>query len=617
MPPFEGVPLTAMAQLLDRLANADDWVFLIGWLESVFTSRWRQEPIVAVRLLRAYREAGRFDRARDLSAALPPSPNTWAPLDTARLSLERAMLATAEGRLDRAEAELRGASRALSSVGRAGVNREQLDLHLASAQLELRMGRASQAAQSLKLAEHVAERLENGAWRPPVEMMLGHLAMRLADPRTAVKHYESALSGSPARGTVAMHAQGNLGIALAAVGRVDEARLHAQEAIVLAADLAPGWRHADMYDVLAIVEIASDRPAAALQAVDEALVVLGDSEQPMLRYQLADRRTWALAALGRPQPALQWLEKTERLRAELPSVDSLDDQELASTRARVLESNGQYKEAIETAASFTARHGDAYVTGNLNLTVGRCALALGDEATARSTVERVALIGDKHGWVFPERVASQQLWAMALKSGDSRVVRYAEKALGISAPPPSSAAFSLPSTRSFARISVPPPLDTEVFPASANDMPAFEGEALLYVTTPEGVARVPASELSKALAGATLVVDTLTHALRVEQREVSLERRRALEPLVVQLLRRAKEGLSAEEILRAAGGPGPESADAEHRVRVLISRVRDLLGDASTIERVRDAGEYGKTRYRLAQHMKFALVEPLSAAGQG
>ena len=65
------------------------------------------------------------------------------------------------------------------------------------------------------------------------------------------------------------------------------------------------------------------------------------------------------------------------------------------------------------------------------------------------------------------------------------------------------------------------------------------------------------------------------------------------------------------EKLRAAGGPGPESADAEHRVRVLISRVRDLLGDPAAIERVRDAGEYGRTRYRLAPSVRFALVDPL------
>ena len=44
--------------------------------------------------------------------------------------------------------------------------------------------------------------------------------------------------------------------------------------------------------------------------------------------------------------------------------------------------------------------------------------------------------------------------------------------------------------------------------------------------------------------------------------------------------------------------------------------MRDLLGDPAAIERVRDAGEYGKTRYRLAGGLVFALIEPLFAAGQ-
>jgi DNA-binding response OmpR family regulator len=107
------------------------------------------------------------------------------------------------------------------------------------------------------------------------------------------------------------------------------------------------------------------------------------------------------------------------------------------------------------------------------------------------------------------------------------------------------------------------------------------------------------------------VVDTLAHRLRVQDREISLERRRAIEPLVVHLLRRAKDGLSADDVLRAAGGPGPESADAEHRVRVLISRIRHILRDSSAVERVRDAGEYGRTRYRIAASVRFALIEPL------
>ncbi len=601
--------MAAAAQLLDRLAAADEAPFIVAWVESVLSGRSRVDPSLAVRLLRAYRETGRADRARELAASLPSAPSSWNPLDTARLAIERAILATLDGRADHAESELRQASRALGAAPRGSGLREQLDMHLTAAQLELRMNRVSQAAAAVRLAEHVADRLEEGAWRVPVAMTLGHLSMRLADPRTASKHYATALGRSPARGIAAMNAHGNMAIALGSIGRFDEARTNAQNAIAIASEVAAGWRHADAYDVLAIVEIAADRPLNAMQSIDEALVVLGDLEQPTLRYQLAEHRTWALAVLGRAQAAKQWLAKTDKLRAELAAVDAIDEQDLVATRARTLEACGQLREAMQACLPHAERLPDAFVSGNLNLVLGRCAMALGDQGLARIAIERTALSGDKHGWVFPDRNASSALWAMALRSGDSRVVRFAEKMMAVAAgaPPPS---VPPPSRRSFPSLS-------DLAPMSAEDAERMaeanvDGvEALIYVTTPLGVNRVKRTELSRFTDGATLVVDTLAHALRVDDREVSLERRRALEPLVVQLLRRAREGLSAEEILRAAGGPGPESADAEHRVRVLISRVRDLLGAPEAIERVRDAGEYGKTRYRLSANVQFVLIEPL------
>lgn len=620
----------AVTQLLDRLAAADESQFLVTWTEQMLSGRSRLDPALAVRLLRAYRETGRVDRARDLAASLPTSPSSWNPLDTARLAIERAILSTIDGRADHAEAELRQASRALSVAPRGSGLREQLDMHLTGAQLELRLNRVQQAQAALRLAEHVAERLEDGAWRVAVSMSLGHLAMRLADPRTAARHYAAALQRSAARGLAGMRAQGNLAIALGSIGQFDDARINAQTACQIAGEIAAGWRHADAYDVLAIVEIASDRAVAALQALDDAHAALGDLEQPTLRYQLAGHRTLALAMLGRGQAAQQWLAKTDKLRSELFQVDAIDEQDLIATRARVLESAGEHKEALEIALPHVERLPDAFVTGSLNLVVARCSLALGDQETARVAVERAALSGDRHGWVFPDRQPSANLWQMALKSGDSRVVRYAEKILAVlttgaappSLPPPSRATSIPPARGSFT--SAPPPSRASFLPPvgapSAVLIPADEpsefdmlpeGETLIYVTTPQGVTRVRSSEMSAATTGSTLIVDTILHQLRIEGREVSLERRRALEPLVVQLLRRAREGLSAEEILRAAGGPGPESADAEHRVRVLISRVRDLLGDPAAIERVRDAGEHGKTRYRLSPGVNFALIEPL------
>ena len=594
----DGVSMGAVAQLLDRLSAADEAPFIVSWLEGVLAGRQRIDPPLAVRLLRAFRETGRVDRARDTAATLPASPSSWNALDVARLAIERSILSMIDGRADQAETELRSASRALGMVPRGSGLREQLDMHLTTAQLELRVNRVHQAAAALRLAEHVAERLEDGAWRAPVAMTLGHLAMRLADPRTAAKHYQAALGRSPARGMAALGAHGNTAIALGSIGRFDEARTHAQQAIGIASALASGWRHADAYDVLAIVEIAADRPIAALHAIDEALVVLGDLDQPTLRYQLAEHRTWSLAGLGRAQAARQWLARSDKLRADLAVVDAIDEQDLIATRARTHEAAGEPREALVAAMPHVEHLPDAFVTGSLNLVVARCALAMEDVALAMQAVERAALSGDTHGWIFPDRAASAAVWALAHKSGDSRVVRYAERIGAFSVadtlPPPR------PKSASFTRHEAPEPVPIPI-----------DGETLIYVTTGDGVTRIKIGDKEQATAGVALVVDTLSHALRVGDKAVSLERRRALEPLVVQLLRRAKAGLSAEEILRAAGGPGPESADAEHRVRVLISRVRDLLGDVAPIERVRDAGEYGRTRYRLGAGVTFALVEPL------
>jgi len=604
---FDGISSVACAQLLDRLAAADEAPFVASWIESTLAGRAGTDPTLAVRLLRAYRETGRIDRARDLAATLPSAPASWQPLDAARVAIERSILATIDGRSDHAQAEIRLASRALAAAPKGSGLREQLDIHLAQAQLELKLERSSNAAESLRLAEHVAERLEDGAWRTSVAMTLGHLSMCLADPRAAARHYAAALARAPAQGAAAMTAHGNAAIALGSIGRFDEGRHHAGQALALARDIAAGWRHADAYDVSAIVEIAADRPLEALSAIDEGLVVLGDIDHRMLRFQLTQHRAWALAILDRGQSAQKWLGKAETLRAEMGFVDPIEELDLVMVRARVLEACGELRDALHHGLAHLARLPEAFVSGSLNLIVGRCALALGDEEGAREAAERAALSGDHRGWVFPERRASLALWRLALRCGDSRVVRYAEAMLSLAQESHVADAPLLPPRRSSSTL-----LDA---PSSSNVLDGIgdpvEGEALIYVTTPQGVARVPAPDLARATAGATVVVDTLTHALRVNDREVSLERRRALEPLVVQLLRRAREGLSADEVLRAAGGPGPESADAEHRVRVLISRVRDLFGDPAAIERVRDAGEHGRTRYRLSPTVRFALVEPL------
>jgi tetratricopeptide (TPR) repeat protein len=608
----DAISAAAVGQLLDRLASAEEAGFVVSWIESIASGRGRVESGIAVRLLRAYRESGRVDRAREFAATLPVSPPSWSLLDTARLSIERAILATHEGRTDLAIAELRQASRFLAGAPRASGFREQLDLNVATAELELRLGRTSHANAAFRLAEHVEPRLDDGPARANVGLVLGHLAMRLSDPRAAVKHFQSALNRSPLLSLSSLRAHGNIAIALASGGRFDAARANAKQAVSIAAELAPGGRHADSYDVLATVEIAADAPVAAIAALDEAQIILGEMDHPWLRCLLCEHRAWALAMLDRAPAAKQALARADKFREAIGVVDAEAAQELVAVQARTFEAAGELKEALHLAMPYLELLPNAFATGNLNLIAGRAALALGDEATARIAVERAALAGDKLGWLFPDRLTSAELWAFAKKSGDSRVVRYAERMIEFAegGSPPSLPPISIsPPPRNNAPPSLP---DVSIVQSDGGEV-----EALIYVTTAEGVARVKRTEVANYTKGVALVVDTLTHALRIDGREVSLERRRAIEPLVVQLLRRAKEGLSADEILRAAGGPGPESADAEHRVRVLISRVRDLLGDPAAIERMRDAGEHGKTRYRLATKVNFALIEPLFASGSG
>ena len=401
------VSIAACAQLLDRLAASRRPRSSPRGLERAL-GRNRTDPTLAVRLLRCYRKTGRIDRARELAASLPSTPASWTPLDAARLAIERANLATIDGRADHAEAELRVAARALTSAPKGAGLREQLDLHVTQAQLEIKLDRLPGAAQALRLAEHVAERLDDVAWRAPVAMTLGHLSMRLSDPRAAARHYAAALSRTQARAAASMTAHGNLAIALGSIGRFEEGRHHASQAISIAHELAAGWRHADAHDVLAIVEIAAIA-LAALQAIDEALVVLGEIDHTMLRYQLAVHRTWALAMLGRAQSAKQWLARAEKLRGDLAVVDAMDEQDLVSTRARSSRPRaapGSHRRVPPARAGAAGSLRHRFAEPRRGPVCPRPRRRADGAPRGRAS----GALGDRHGWVFPDREASLALW---------------------------------------------------------------------------------------------------------------------------------------------------------------------------------------------------------------
>jgi hypothetical protein len=621
-PEFGEVHATpAVLALVDRLVALGDTPFVASWMDANFGGRARYELPLAVRMLRVWREAGRIDRSRALLASLAPSGSSGS-LDSARLSLEKAALFLLEQRLEHVEAELRAAGRILNEVARGGATREQVEHHILSAELECAQGRRSQASATAKLAEHLAERLDDLPSRASLGTSLGRLALRLRDPRGAALHLRVALERLPPRSPVALTSEANMALALAMTGSHLEAREHAHAAIAIATELrAPGLQ-ADAYDILGVAELLADRAMVAIDAIDEGLLLASEQERA-LRRTLTLHRTLALAILGRGDNAREWLGRLERFEQPGPGgqpppparEDSSLEHEIAMAAllARIEEADGHFGDVVDLVRPFGTSGAESYLAGMMWMTAARAAEHAGDSQAALEWVEGASLLGHKHGWVYPERERSARLWSMALRSGDSRVVRYAESVMAV---PDAGSMLSMPPPPSrLSLLSMGPPSTRSIEATGSSVELGQSSDTLVYVTMPGGVSRVALADLKQNTESANLVVDTLHHMLRIGDREVSLERRRALEPLVVALLRRAREGLSGDDILRAAGGPGPESADAEHRVRVLISRVRELFGDPGAIERVRDAGEHGKTRYRVASSLHFALVEPLYSAG--
>ena len=51
-------------------------------------------------------------------------------------------------------------------------------------------------------------------------------------------------------------------------------------------------------------------------------------------------------------------------------------------------------------------------------------------------------------------------------------------------------------------------------------------------------------------------------------------------------------------------------------MRVLVSRLRALLGAEAPIVTARAAGEGARAHYRLAAHISFALIEPVGTADE-
>lgn len=584
------VSIDRLIEAADRLAASEENAFLQGWLPSLISPK---PPPLAIRLALASRMTGALDEARTLLAALQPT-EAWSARDLARLEHERAWFALVDGKPDLAREHLSQGLRAKVSDPEAGPSPELVDLYLLEARLESSENAWELAKRALDHAAHVAERLPPGPWRVQLEVNMGYLLLRLGKLREAHEAFTRAHEIAPPSSRAALSAHSGNAVALCIIGSFDEARAAALEGIELAGRIGVRWRLADMWDTLGLVEFVADRPHAALRAVDEGFAILGAEKQDTLRFALLMHRATVLSVLGRGRASEQALSLAETVRQRMGALDRTYELAWAVARARFAESRGEHEEVERLILPVLdgSRH---YGAVDARFTLARALLAQDKVDEAYQHVEEGSLLAAEASIVIAERKQNLGVFALGLSSHDSRVVRYADSMLK-----------RLVSERAL------PPFDDlpERSRKALVDWQNAAGAQPIWLTTRFGVARVPMDEAEAEAERVILSVNSISHELRIGKKKMTLTRHRALEPLLVQMLRRADSGLSRDEILTAAGGPGPGSADADHRVRVLISRLRALLGPEAPIVTARAAGEGARAHYRLSPQVEFALIEP-------
>jgi tetratricopeptide (TPR) repeat protein len=590
--PAVSVGLDRLIEAADRLAASEENAFLCAWLPTLAPDA--MPPSLSVRYALALRTTGKLDEARQLLASLPRAPAGWGARDVARVEHERAWFALVDHQRDAARAHVTRGLQAIVGDARVGATPELVDLYIAEARIESASSEWDAAQRSLDHAAHVAERLPPGPWRVQLEVNIGYLRLRLGRPADAHEAFLKAQEIAPPASRSGLSAHSGDAIALCITGRFDEARQTALEGVEIAGKIGVRWRLADMWDTLGLVEFVADRPHAALRAFDEALAVLGAETQDTLRFAILMHRTTTLAVLGRTRAAEQARSLAETVRQRMGTLDKTYEIAWAVSQARLAEARGDWAEVRRLIAPVLddSRH---YGAGDALLAYARAWLAEGKLDEARTHAEKGCLLGADADLVYGERKHNLAVWALALTSRDSRAVRFADAMLK-----------RLVGERALPALSeMPPP-----FQVAIQKWQSSSGARPVWLTTRFGVARVPMEEARAECTRVVLSVDLVSHEVRIADKTVALTRHRALEPLLVQMLRRAEEGLSAEDILMAAGGPGPGSADADHRVRVLVSRLRALLGPDAPIVTARAAGEGARAHYRLAPQVEFALIEP-------
>ena len=603
----------------DRLLEVVAAERLRGWLDHLETEAGPLPFRSTAMLARVRAEAGDWTGSRQALLRCERSMREMAAQGVGQLAVARARVAAVQAHT----AWLRGLSReadtfcqrALRSLDEAppeltpdeleAAEAMRFDLYQLRARLLLEAGHHDQAREALdRIVQGASVSLRTRA-EAHARKELGLLTAREGDVATAIRHYEQALQLVDRQADPDLYGLLSSRIARCHLmqGRWDEARDRLREGLSVRRRAGSLSGIATTLAVFAELNIAEEQPQDATAHFRQASAVMERFADMKLRAEILTSFATFLAEQGQVDEARDMADRVQGLVGDLARVEPTLSALHEEARAAIAVAD----QRLDEAAPLLQKARDRLVRLSAHFHVARTDLLTAEvyyklHESGRENVrpsisllcEQACSVANRFGYHFGQRLRFRPVLELAAFDGGPESAAYLKRGaepvtLPVSTPTPASDTDSRPRFRLYG---------------------------------PQGERIVDAAELGRLLHkpdGAVLTVLQVDGRCEIRHRgSVQLaDLKRVALPLLRALVTHPGKNLPAANLTEMVWGVGPYDQKARTRLKVAISRLRDMLGeDGRHIKTVRGPGtrRASSTAYRLDPAFSFLWVEPADGA---
>ena len=612
--------LTHMQAHADRLLEVLSSERLRAWLDQLEQELGPLPFRPTALLARVRAEAGDWTGSRQALLRCERSMREMAAQGTQNMAIGRARVSAVQAHT----AWLRGLSReadtfcqrALRSLDEAPPDLAQDDLEAAEAmrfdlfqlraRLLLEAGHHDQARDALdRIVQRASVSLRTRA-EATARKDLGTLTAREGDVAAAIKHYEQALQLVDRQADPDLFGLLSSKIAQCYVmqGRWDEARERLREGLSVRRRAGSLSGVATTLAVFGELNVAEESPQEALVHFRQALSLMERVADMKLRAEILMSYATLLAEQGQVAEATEAASRVQGLVGDLQRVEPTLAAMYEATQAAIASNDERLDEApalLQKARERLTRLSAHYHVATTDLLAAEVYFKQHEAGreSARSSVrqhaEMACSVANRYGYHFGQASRFRPVLELAAFDGGSESATYLKRG-------------------------------TEpVTVATAAPAPAPDSEARprYRVFAPQGERVVDAAEINRLLhkpSGAVLTVLQIDGRCEIQHRGTTqmAELKRVALPLLRALVTHPGKNIPAASLTEMVWGPGPYDQKARTRLKVAISRLRDMLGeDGKFIRTVRGPGgrRAASTAYRLDPQFSFMWIEPIDAVG--